>query len=358
MEDLGLLQISDREVHEDSKSFDDDKGEVFFSNVSEAVDNRDFVVQKPHVCSRPPPAFNSKQPAWEEHLCSSDITSTCLLNDSSFCPPVRLAYPTPVKGTSSVNTAPNTLLKGSQSSLENGSSFCAPVRLAYPAPGKGTSTVTTVSNALHRCDSPPKGSQSNLENGSSFCPPVQLAYPTPVKGNQLVSSRAMYENSLSLRSALSSSNPRSLPSRNAAQARDVDKVCPRLRWDEVNAVDDLTSAFRPTTSSFRTTAKFKAQETLLDVEVASYMAVSQSYLVKSLDNTTRPINPLAREFLEGDSMVGIYLQRKWGIFSFKRLDSWTCLFNNLEQSHFPCFIHSAAFLSCNKFRLIPTVDRC
>lgn len=125
-----------------------------------------------------------------------------------------------------------------------------------------------------------------------------------------------------------------------------------------NAVDDLTSAFRPTTSSFRTTAKFKAQETLLDVEVASYMAVSQSYLVKSLDNTTRPINPLAREFLEGDSMVGIYLQRKWGIFSFKRLDSWTCLFNNLEQSHFPCFIHSAAFLSCNKFRLIPTVDRC
>ena len=327
MEDLGLLQISDREVHEDSKSFDDNKDEVFFSNVSEAVDNRDSVVQKPQVCSRPPPAFNSKQPGWEERLCSSDITSTCLLNDSSFCPPVRLAYPTPVKGTSTVNTATNTLLKGNQSSLENGSSFCAPVRLAYPAPGKGTSTVTTVSNALHSCDSLPKGSQSNLENGSSFCPPVQLAYPTPVKGNssvitvpgmlrsygslpkgnQLVSSRAMYENSLSLRSALSSSNPRSLPSRITAQARDVDEVCPRLRWDEVSAVDDLTSAFRPTTSSFRTTAKLKAQETLLDMEVASYMAVSQSYLVKSLEHTTRPINPLAREFLEGDSMVGIYL---------------------------------------------------
>lgn len=285
MEDLGLVQISDRKIHEDSKSVEDDKGEVFFSNVSKALDNRDSVVKKSQACSRPPPAFNSKQPAWEEHLCSGVITSTCLQNDSSFCPPVRLAYPTPVKG---------------------------------------TSTVSTVSNTLRSCDSPPKGSQSSLENGSSFCPPVQLAYPTPVngtssvmtvpntlrsygsfsKGNQLINSRARHANNLSLRSALSSSNPRSLPSRNAVLARGADEVCSRLRWDEVTAVDDLSSAFRPATSSYFTAARVKAQETLLDMEVASYMAVSQSYLVKSLEHTVRPINPLARQFLEGDSMVG------------------------------------------------------
>ena len=75
MEDLGLLQISDRKIHEDSKSVDDDKGEVFCSNVSKALDNRDSVVKKPQACSRPPPTFNSKEPAWEEHLCSGDITS-------------------------------------------------------------------------------------------------------------------------------------------------------------------------------------------------------------------------------------------------------------------------------------------
>jgi len=285
VEDLGLLQISDRKIHEDSKSVDDDKGEIFCSNVSKALDNRDSVVKKSQVCSRPPPAFNSKQPAWEEHLCSGDIISTCLQNDSSFCPPVRLAYPTPVKGTSTVSTVSNTLRscdsspKGSQSSLENGSSFCPPVQLAYPTPVKGTSSVITVPNTLHRYGSLPKG-------------------------NQLINSRAMNANNLSLRSALSSSNPRSLPSRNAALARGADEVCFRLRWDEVTAFDDLTSAFRPATSSFGTTAKVKAQETLLDMEVASYMAVSQSYLVKSLEHTVRPMNPLARQFLEGDSMVG------------------------------------------------------
>ena len=285
MEDLGLLQISDRKIHEDSKSVDDDKGEVFCSNVSKALDNRDSVVKKPQACSRPPPTFNSKQPAWEEHLCSGDITSTYLLNDSSFCPPVRLAYPTPVKGTSTVSAVSNTLRscdslpKGSQSSLNNGSSFCPPVKLAYPTPVKGTSSVIAIPNTL-RSD----GSLS--------------------KGNQQVNSRAMHSNNLSLRSALSSSNPRSLPSRNATQVRGVGEVCSRLRWDEVTAVDDLTSAFRPATSSYRTTAKVKAQEKLLDMEVASYMAVSQSYLVKSLEHTVRPMNPLARQFLEGDSMVG------------------------------------------------------
>ena len=283
MEDLGLLQISDRKVHEDSKSVDADKGEVFCSNVSKAVDNRDSVVKKSQACSRP--AFNSKQPAWEERLCSRYITSAYLQNDSSFCPPVRLAYPTPVKGTSTVSTVSNTLRscdsppKGSQSSLDNGSSFCPPVKLAYPTPVKGTSSVITIPNTLR-------------------------SYGSLPKGNQQVNSRAMHSNNLSLRSALSSSNPRSLPSRNAALARGADEVCSRLRWDEVTAVDDLTSAFRPATSSFRTTAKVKAQETLLDMEVASYMAVSQSYLVKSLEHTVRPMNPLARQFLEGDSTVG------------------------------------------------------
>ena len=285
MEDLGLLQISDRKIHEDSKSVDDDKGEVFCSNVSKALDNRDSVLKKPQACSRPPPAFNSKQPAWEEHLCSGDITSICLQNDSNFCPPVRLAYPTPVKGTSTDSTVSNTLRschsppKGSQSSLENGSSFCPPVKLAYPTPVKGTSSVITVPNTLR-------------------------SYGSLPKGNQLINSRATHANNLSLRSALSSSNPRSLPSRTAAQARGVGEVCSRLRWDEVTAVDDLMSAFRPATSSFRTTAKVKGQETLLDMEVASYMAVSQSYLVKSLEQTVRPMNPIARQFLEGDSMVG------------------------------------------------------
>ena len=285
MEDLGLLQISDRKIHEDSKSVEDDKGEVFFSNVSKALDNRDSVVKKSQACSRPPPAFNSKQPAWEEHLCSGVITSTCLQNDSSFCPPVRLAYPTPVKGTSTVSTVSNTLRscdfppKGSQSSLDNGSSFCPPVKLAYPTPVNGTSSVMTVPNTLR-------------------------SYGSLSKGNQLINSRDRHANNLSLRSALSSSNPRSLPSRNAALARGADEVCSRLRWDEVTAVDDLSSAFRPATSSYFTAARVKAQETLLDMEVASYMAVSQSYLVKSLEHTVRPINPLARQFLEGDSMVG------------------------------------------------------
>ena len=285
MEDLGLLQISDRKIHEDSKSADDDKGEVFCSNVSKALDNRDSVLKKPQACSRPPPAFNSKQPAWEEHLCSGDITSICLQNDSNFCPPVRLAYPTPLKGTSTVSTVSNTLRscdsapKGSQSSLDNGCSFCPPVKLAYPTPVKGTSSVITIPNPLR-------------------------SYGSLPKGNQLINSRAMHSNNLSLRSALSSSNPRSLPSRNAALARGADEVCSRLRWDEVTAVDDLSSAFRPATSSYFTTAKVKAKETLLDMEVASYMAVSQSYLVKSMEHTVRPINPLARQFLEGDSVVG------------------------------------------------------
>ena len=157
-----------------------------------------------------------------------------------------------------------------------------------------------------------------LEKGSSFSPPARFVNLTPVrgsrsvtnthntlysKGGQLVSSKVVYANSLSLRSALSSSNPPSLLQRNNTLGADG---VSRLRWDEPNAADDFTSVFRPAPSFSRRPPNAIAQEALLDLEVSTYMVASHSRVVTSLECKERPINPLAQVFLEGDSMVSIW----------------------------------------------------
>lgn len=148
---------------------------------------------------------------------------------------------------------------------------------------------------------------------SSFSPVVRLTNPTPVscalhkcsslrgeKGS--VSARNVSANSLSLRSAVSSPNTASLIQRKMTLNAGASS---RFCWGP-NIADESTSEFRSASSAFRGIPTTLAQEALLDMEVSTYMLAGHKRVVTPVDCRQRPRNPLAKVFIEGDSMVSVW----------------------------------------------------
>ena len=129
--------------------------------------------------------------------------------------------------------------------------------------------------------------------------PIQVVSPTPkVQHYKHVSSDSR---SLSLRSAESSLNSGSFSQRTTA-APSSGGVNTQFRWER-NGPENTPSAFRPTTSASRRLPNTLAQDALLDLEVSVYMTAGRDRVVTARDWRHRPMNPLAKVFSEGDSMV-------------------------------------------------------
>ena len=126
--------------------------------------------------------------------------------------------------------------------------------------------------------------------------PIQVVSPTPKV--QHYKHAPSDSRSLSLRSAVLSLNPGSFSHRTTA-APSNGGVNTQFRW-ELNGPENTPSAFRPTTSASRRLPNTLAQDALLDVEVSVYMTAGHDRVVTARD---RPMNPLAKVFSEGDSMV-------------------------------------------------------
>ena len=246
LEDLGLLHITETSHTETPcetrGNVDKDSPSLHVPNtwitgdhcVTDFPENITLVEPR----SRPVPSGSSSEsvvPTLEQHRTSSfNVASTCPEERSGFYLVARFANPTPVKGYRSLTGICSTL--------------------------KGSSSVR--------------------------------------EGRGLVNSRGVHANSLSLRSAISSSTPTSLVKRNTTLHSEGSL---RFCW-EPNIADDLTSASRPTSSAFQKTPRALAQEALLDMEVSTYMMTSHGRLMRS-EGSQRPMNPLARVFVEGDSTV-------------------------------------------------------
>lgn len=105
--------------------------------------------------------------------------------------------------------------------------------------------------------------------------------------------------SLSLRSALAF-NTRNLGRPTIEDSSTLNAgASARFRW-EPNLSEVVPTAFRPTVSGSRRIPKTLAQEALLDLEVSVYMTAGNDRLVTSTWSE-RPLNPMAKVFLEGDS---------------------------------------------------------
>lgn len=139
-------------------------------------------------------------------------------------------------------------------------------------------------------------SQQNLCK-EPYSRPVQVVSPT--SKTQGFTRTPSDNRSLSLRSALAF-NPRNLdrPTIEDSTAVSADASTP-FRW-EPNVSEVLSTAFRSTISGSRRIPKTLAQEALLDMEVSVYMTAGSGRLVTS-SWSERPLNPLAKAFLEGDS---------------------------------------------------------
>lgn len=243
LEDLGLLHITETSHTETPcetrGNVDKDSPSLHVPNTwitgDHCVCPENITLAEPR--SRPVPSGSSSEsvvPTLEQHRTSFNVASTCPEGRSGFYLVARFANRTPVKGYRSVTGICSTL--------------------------KGSSSVR--------------------------------------EGRGLVNSRGVHANSLSLRSAISSSTPTSLVKRNTTLRSEGSL---RFCW-EPNIADDLTSASRPTSSAFQKTPRALAQEALLDMEVSTYMMTSRGRLMRS-EGSQRPMNPLARVFVEGDSTV-------------------------------------------------------
>lgn len=131
--------------------------------------------------------------------------------------------------------------------------------------------------------------------------PVQAVSPTP----KVQHYKSTDNRSLSLRSAVLSSNPGDLLRRTRTEDSTANT---RFRW-EPNGPEVIPSAFRPTASASRRIPKTLAQEALLDLEVSVYMTADDGRVVTPRDWDHRPMNPLAKVFAEGDSMVSASSRR-------------------------------------------------
>lgn len=128
--------------------------------------------------------------------------------------------------------------------------------------------------------------------------PVQVVSPTP---KVHVQKHVISDRSLSLRSAISSSNPGRFSQRTTS-APFSSRANAQFRW-EPSGPEIIPGAFRPTTSASRRLPKTLAQDALLDMEVCIYTAAGHDRVVTEGDWHQRPMNPLAKVFSEGDSMV-------------------------------------------------------
>lgn len=170
-----------------------------------------------------------------------------------------------------------------------------PLKVSHRADTSREPRITSASST-----SPVESPASTSKEVTSKGPdnrPVQVVSPTP---KVHVYKHVPSDNrSLSLRSAVSSLNPggvtqRTVPFSGGANAQ--------FRW-EPNGPEIIPSAFRPTTSASRRLPKTLAQDALLDMEVSVYMTAGHDRVVTAGDWHHRPMNPLAKVFSEGDSMV-------------------------------------------------------
>ena len=246
LEDLGLLHISELSVEETTAT----------------------------SCTSHGNADNSLQPSVMSNTsidqCDSDFQRTVTQRRKPSSRPVP---------TCSYNKPAVTAL-GQQSSSCNVTTTCPVkntsllpvVRLTNPTPVRGPRAETRVTSALHN-------------------------YPSLLEGRGSVSATNVSANSLSLRSAVSSPNTVSLVQRKTTVDAEASS---RFCWVP-NVADGSTSVFRSASSAFRGVPTTIAQEALLDMEVATYMFAGHN----RVDCTQRPRNPLAKVFIEGDSMVSV-----------------------------------------------------
>lgn len=154
------------------------------------------------------------------------------------------------------------------------------------------------------------------EQQSSFSPVVQIACPTPIRKSRpassvnsslnngdlsqsrvrtLLGARNVSSSELSLRAACSSYNP---VSQTLTKPTFVPHGSTPLRWEPISDGDSI-NAFRPASAVSSALAK----EALLDLEVSSYMLTGRDGVVhRPVDCRQRLLNPIARLFVEGDSM--------------------------------------------------------
>ncbi|XP_078378617.1 uncharacterized protein LOC144661687 isoform X2 [Oculina patagonica] len=175
----------------------------------------------------------------------------------------------------------------------------SPVRLSHRSASRttcGEPSAASVSSAssVNRAES----SEETLSEERDVRP-VQVVSPTP----KVQHYKSSNNKSLSLRSAVLSSNPGDLLRRTRTEDSTAfsGDVNTRFRW-EPNVPEAIPSAFRPTAPASRRIPKTLAQEALLDLEVSVYMTADHGRVVTPRDWNHRPMNPLAKVFAEGDSM--------------------------------------------------------
>ncbi|PFX26749.1 uncharacterized protein LOC111328544 isoform X2 [Stylophora pistillata] len=168
--------------------------------------------------------------------------------------------------------------------------------VASPVQTASQQTCRTVASRTSPTDKRAMTSQRNLSK-EPYNRPVQVVSPT--SKTQRSTYTPSDNRSLSLRSALAF-NTRKLGRPTIEDSSTLNAgASTRFRW-KPNLSEVVPTAFRPTVSGSRRIPKTLAQEALLDLEVSVYMTAGNNRLVTSTWSE-RPLNPLAKVFLEGDS---------------------------------------------------------
>ena len=237
-----------------------------------------------------------------------------ILHTSSFTPTERELMSSrdapliPFNSTSSFNhqelsgnNAPLVQKSGTCSTLRQTSSNPAPCIAPIPlkvSHRKATSRESRVTSASSTSPvETPALTSSVVPSKERDDRPVQVVSPTP---KVHVYKHIPSDRSLSLRSAISL-NPGGFSHR-ISTAPSSSRANAQFRW-EPNVPEIIPGAFRPTTSVSRRLPNTLAQDALLDMEVSVYMRAGHDRVVTEGDRRHRPINPLAKVFSEGDSMV-------------------------------------------------------
>ena len=175
-----------------------------------------------------------------------------------------------------------------------------PVKVSHSSASGATYREPPVTS-VSRLTSPVQTQEEALSKERGDDRPIQVVSPTPkVQNYKHVPSD---NRSLSLRSAVLSTNTGLRTTTEDATAFSGEANT-RFRW-EPNGTEVVPSAFRPTASASRAIPKTLAQEALLDMEVSVYMTAGHGRVVTPRDWNHRPMNPLAKVFAEGDSMVSV-----------------------------------------------------
>lgn len=225
----------------------------------------------------------------------------------------RDAPPIPFNFTPSFNYQENTFplvqKSGADSTLRQTSSFkkyskMNPAPCIAPIPlkvshHKATSTESRVTSASSTSPvETPALTSRVVPSKEREDRPVQVVSPTP---KVHVYKHVPSDRSLSLRSAVSSLNPDGFSQRTTT-APFSSRANAQFRW-EPTGPEIIPGAFRPTTSASRRLPNTLAQDALLDMEVSVYTTAGHDRMLTEGDWHHRPMNPLAKVFSEGDSMV-------------------------------------------------------